>query len=215
MIDGLTPAIVPHRLWWRRRWFQAIRGTRYYHAPGPRQPAFTGRGFYERMDPQLRPLCRMLHMRGLHTTPSCQGHFHGRSYFEARWEELQREAAAIRGVGLGVIDAETGARYWFRDTRYRLPWRSFEIFQARSLCHQRTGYLGVLIPAGQHTLLSRLRAAARQDTALHLANEDLPHGGERLLHIQVQPRDPDDGIRQWRRVTALFERVLECGAVKP
>ena len=147
-------------------------------------------------------------MRGLHTTPSCQGHFHGRSYFEARWEELQREAAAIRGAGLGVIDAETGARYRFRDAGYRLPWLSFESFRARSMRHQRTGYLGVLLPAGQHTLLSRLRAASRQDTTLHLATKHLPYGGVRLLHIQIRPHDPEDGSRQWQRVQALFERAL-------
>jgi len=207
-MDELTPAIVAHHLWWRRRWFRAIGGTRYYHAPGPRQPMRTGRGFYERVDPQLRPLCRLLHTRGLQTTPSCQGHFHGRSYFEARWEELQREAAAIRSAGLRVIDTETGARYRFCDARYRLPWRSFESFRARSMRHQRTGYLGVLLPAGQHTLLSRLRAASRQDTALHLATEHLPYGGVRLLHIQIQPHDPEDGSRQWQRVKALFERAL-------
>ncbi len=215
VMDGLTPAIVAHKLWWRRRWFHAVDGTRYYHAPGPRQPILAGRGFYERLDAQLRPLCRLLHAHGLQTTPSCQGHFHGRSYFEARWEELQREAAAIRSTGLRVIDAESGAQYRFRDPRYHLPWRSFEVFQARSLRHQRTGYLGVLVPVAQHPLLPRLRAGTGQDTCLHLATEDLPYKGERLLHIQVQPRDPDDGIRQWQRVTALFERALECGGARP
>src|ERR1043165_1765844 len=97
-ISGLKADIVPHRQWPVSKWFYANE-LWYYHRLGTDEEVVTGRKFYKLVDEDLRELCHVLPEAGLQTTPSCQGHFCDRSCFEKIWQELVREAVAIRGEG--------------------------------------------------------------------------------------------------------------------
>lgn len=209
-LTGLEAGIVPHRTWFWRQWFQGS-GTRYYHRPRPVTAPFTpGADFYQRVDPLLRDICRYLHRRGLGTTPSCEGHFHGKRYFEEVWNELQQEAQAITRTGLVVKEAESGRSYLFRDAHYRLPWHDFEQFFGESIAHQGWGYLGILIPRQQGARHARLRAGISElDTAQCAFEAEATSPPDAwLLHILIQPRDPADAARRWRDVTRWLAQVV-------
>ncbi len=208
-VHGLSSAIVPHRRWWQRTWFQAIGGTRYYHRPGFRRAFAPGERFYEGVDPDLRELCKALVERGLRTAPSCQGHFHDRAYFEQRWDELRHEADAITRDGLVVLDAQSSRRHLFRDRHYSVAWGTFEAFFRQSLRHQSTGYLGVFVPRHELSVYRRLRRlATRQSIAAFTFDRRAERiARAHLLHILVHPRDEQDGERRWRWLT---ERIIDA-----
>lgn len=208
MLVGLEAGIVPHHTWWRRQWFEA--GGRYYHRPRTDAAVFIpDADFYQRVDPPLRGLCRKLHACGLLTTPCCAGHFHGRRYFERRWEEMQREAAAITRGGLWVRDAENGLRYLFRDGSYRLPWQTFGAFLDQSVAHQAWGYLGIFVARQETALHARLCASLKETGPARVAFE--PHAtGPRdawLLHVLVRPHDPADAAQRWGKVAKWLAQV--------
>ena len=144
-ITDLKADIVPHRQWPVSKWFYANE-LWYYHRLGTDEEVVAGRKFYRLVDDDLRELCHMLNEAGLHTTPSCQGHFYERQRFEHVWEVLTRERDLIRGDGLIVKDSETDRELLFKQNDYSLEWENIDAFFAAAAAHQGTGYLGVLVP---------------------------------------------------------------------
>lgn len=126
-MSQLSCGLIAPRLFPTRQWFYAGPWW-YYHAPAVFHQLRVDRRFYELVDPALRELCRRLLAAGLRTTPSCQGHFYERPRFERVWDQLSREAGAVRTAGLVVRDCENGRARLFRDPLYRLPWPHFEAF---------------------------------------------------------------------------------------
>lgn len=201
-IDGLSAGLVPHRQWPLRQWFLA-RSRRYYHARTLHRRFTPAPRFYQDVDPALRKLCRLLHGIGIRTTASCEGHDHGREYFEARWEALCSESQTIRREGLMVTESEGGHTFRFRNTHYRLPWRRFGHFLRDSLSHQATGYLGVIIPASEPGLNQRWRDAARRLRDLRPVPDPAlgRRFGGQLYHLTVQCPRAEERYGNWQRLT--------------
>lgn len=209
-IGNLRADIVPHAHWAVSKWFYADP-IWYYHRRGTDEELVAGRRFYELVDPELRELCRLLNEHGLHTTPSCQGHFYPKTRFEKIWAELGREAELVRGEGLVVKDSETQKEYLFCEGDYTLPWRTFEEFFAQAGEHQGMGYLGVLMPARDCGELTGLLRSAECDSSSLRMRFDPENGralGGELFGIMVRPRTPTERARIWREVTDRFAGML-------
>src|SRR5437667_5783792 len=144
-IDGLRADIVPHHQWAISKWYYA-NPLWYYHRRRTDEEIVTDRKFYQLVDPELRQICHLLNEAGLHTTPSCQGHFYEKQRFEHVWETLTREQSLIRADGLIVKDSETDHEFLFRRPNYSFPWKHFDDFYKQAAAHQGIGYLGVLVP---------------------------------------------------------------------
>jgi hypothetical protein len=212
-VEGLSAGIVDHARWAVSKWFYA-NPIWYYHRRGTDEELCTNRKFYDLVDPGLRPLVKLLHDHGLHTTPSCEGHFYPRSRFEQIWAELTREANDIRGEGLIVKDSETDKPYRFRDRAYQLPWPTFDAFYAQAGEHQGMGYLGVLLPCDCDAVADRLAELECDEPNLRIAF-DVENGkrlGGRLLGILAKPRSTAERASIWGVVTDRFRQILDRNA---
>ncbi len=215
-IAGLRAEPVPHIDWVFRAWYQG--SERYYHGPRREEPRpLANRIFFDRVDSDLRPLCRLLIDNGLRTTPSCQGHFHPRQRFAEIWDDLLHEQDAIRHEGLVVRDAETDAPYLFRDDRFRLPWDGFSSFLSAAYSDEGTGYLGILLDDDRHDVSGSLSRAQQsgQHTTMHIDPAGRRVGSSQLYHIQVSTDDPDSQSRAWRDVTQRIEEILAEAQADP
>jgi hypothetical protein len=201
-IRGLEAGFVPHRQWPLRKWYFA-NPLWFYHEEYPIDEMIPSRAFYELVDPELRELCRGLHEAGLHTTPSCQGHFYGRERFERIWAELEREQAKINGPGLPVKDSETQQEHLFQDPGFRLPWSSVEAFYEEASAQQGEGYIGILIPHERDRLRDALVRLQRQDDSSRIEFDDAVGRrlGSHLLAIHMTPRDTEQREGLWARIT--------------
>jgi hypothetical protein len=214
-IVGLSAGLLEHQRWPVSKWFYA-NPLWYYHRDGTDEEIVPNRKFYQLVDPDLREICRELNDAGLHTTPSCQGHFYPRERFERIWDELKREEPQIVGSGLVVKDSETDAEYLFRDPSYRVPWANFDGFYAKAADHQGTGYLGIVVPC-DNGLCDRFRAARRRTGKMALFEEN-PHGrrlGGTLFDILVEPRDPENRAKIWAEIHRVVHDVLTSSSPSP
>ena len=211
VIRGLRADLIPTHDWPLRQWFQG--DCRYYHGPRRQLPPLGDPKFYRLLDPDLRPLCRLLIEAGLRTTPSCQGHFHPTHRFRRTWDQLHRERNAISGRGLVVRDAEAGQEYLFRDPAYRIPWPDFASFCAQSSADQNSGYLGILIPPDRRDILDPLRQISGRWHYLSLALDTRRQiFGMELFQIQVRTPDPATQSSIWRIATNLVRQALLSAA---
>jgi len=208
-ISTLHAEIVPHREMAIRRWYSASTLWYYHRRAFPGEYECTRR-FYQLIDPELRELCRLLHDAGLHTTPSCQGHFHGRSHFEEVWDELERESRLIQSVGLSVKDAESGRDFLFRASTFELPWSQFAGFYRDAATHQSEGYLGILLPHDRHRVVCALH-----NQPFRMKNAWIRFDGElsclldrSLFGVTVKPRDPNERAELWLEVTRYWRGLL-------
>lgn len=209
LLTNLHADLLPHRRWGVRKWFYASP-LWYYHGPSPDHRVQADSQFYALMDPNLRPLCRLLHQAGVRTTPSCQGHFYPREHFQRVWGQITRDAAAITQAGLPVRDSETGRLYLFRNPAYTVPWPTFEAFHDQVALHQTTGYLGILLPRERSELYeSFLAGGHRSRTSAMLFD---PYLGRLLasyvFHLFVHTPNPEQQARQWRYLTDLVHSAL-------
>ncbi len=209
VLDDLQVDLLPHRQWAVSKWFYA-NPLWYYHRAGTDEQVVLNRRFYQLVDPDLRELCGLLNAQGLHTTPSCQGHFYLRDRFERIWEELRREAAAITAEGLVVKDSETQTPFLFRRGDYALPWNDFEAFHAQANEHQGTGYLGILLPPERQSVQARLCEAVGESRTFHMEADSQAGArlGGMLLHIFVKAPDPEVRRAAWAEVTGRVAAAL-------
>ncbi|MCI0677190.1 MAG: hypothetical protein L0Y42_15620 [Phycisphaerales bacterium] len=216
IITSLRADIVPHREFAGRKWFYA-NPLWYYHRRGQTGEINPSRKFYKLVDPELRELCHLLHDAGVHTTPSCQGHFYGRDHFKEIWHELEREQSLIQTSGLTVKDSETDSPFLFRTPTYQLPWPSFEDFYVQAASHQNIGYLGILVPHHLHTLRCRLHNDPyRTEFASICFDGELSCvlGGS-LFNIFVHARYPEERHELWSLITDYLAQVVRYLASPP
>ena len=209
IITGLRADIVPHEQWAVSKWFFA-NPLWYYHRLGTDEQIVPDRRFYQLVDPELRGLCKVLHEADLHTTPSCQGHFYAQERFERIWEELRREADAIRNDGLLVRDSETQEPYRFADGDYHLPWTRFDHFHGQANAHQGIGYIGILVRPDQAAIERRLSSLMPESGPTEIGFDEALGRmlGGRLLTIITRPRDEAERADLWPLITRRVERAL-------
>src|SRR5687768_16127691 len=209
-IRGLEAGFVPHRQWPLRKWYYA-NPLWFYHEAFAADEMIPSPKFYELVDPELRDLCRGLHAAGLHTTPSCQGHFYGRERFERIWAELVREQAKVNGAGLPVKDSETQQEHLFRNQAFRLPWHSVDAFFDEASAQQGEGFIGILVPLDREDLQAGLARAVRHDEVSRIEFDDAigRRLGAHLLAIHVTPRSPEERERIWQAITREVLAAVE------
>jgi hypothetical protein len=209
VISTLRADLVPQREMAIRKWYSAS-SCWYYHRralPGEHE---SSRRFYQLVDPQLRNICRLLHRNGIHTTPSCQGHFHDREHYQKIWESLEREEQLIRAQGVVVRDSGGGREFVFRACTYELPWPNFEQYYSLVAVEQTQGFLGILLPRNRHAVVCELhnrpfrakRAWIRFDGELSCLL------GASVFGATVQPHDPNDRDRLWEAVGDYLHEIL-------
>ena len=208
VITGLRANLVPYSEFALHKWFYSSP-LWYYHQPGTTHGIRANPKFYRLVDPDLRELCRILLEAGLHTTPSCQGHFYPRERFERIWDELQREARLITGEGLKVKDSETDRTHLFRDPGYQLPWSGFREFYREASSQQSHGYLGVMVPADS-PVLDRLRSEPYSSLRGRILYDDELTALLRmpLFNIYVDPSTPEERSREWMAITRYLKSIL-------
>ena len=194
-----------------RKWYSASPLWHFHRRAFPGEIE-TSRRFYHAVDPDLLELCRLLHREGIHTTPSCQGHFHSRSHFEEVWEELRREQRLIQTVGLPVTDSESGREFLFRASKFELPWATFDEFHQQASSRQREGFLGILLPRDRHALVSKLHRHPFRSRRAFIAFDgglSCLLGGS-LFYATVLANDPEECSRSWRAITEHVKSLLDC-----
>jgi hypothetical protein len=143
-----------------RAWYLPVRPgvPWFYHAPRLSRPPPTPAVLDATLDPPLIALVAWARSHGLTTGPSCAGHTVTPGAAAVVWRGLVADAAAVRGEGLVLADAETGARWLWRARDYRLPYPSAEALDRDLHAHERAGLLPLSGPAAA---LGRARRAAR------------------------------------------------------
>ena len=208
-VTGLESGIIPQRTFPLRKWYYA-NPLWYYHAPAIEHRLAADPKFFELVDPQLRELCRCLLAAGLHTTPSCQGHFHPRQRFERVWDELLREADLIRSSGLIVKDSETDQAFSFCKPDYRLAWQDFASFHEQAGRQQTHGYIGFGIPNDRPELAARFRDPGVLSEGARL-EPDAELAGifkRPFVSIFVKSRSREERDASWAVVTAHVKALL-------
>ena len=209
VISTLRVDFVPQREMAIRKWYSGSSHWFYHRRALPGDFDFSRR-LFQLIDPQLRAVCRLLHRHGIHTTPSCQGHFHERAHFKQIWDSLQRDEELIRAEGLEVRDSTDGRPFLFRASTYELPWEQFDSFYDQAAAEQTRGYLGVLLPRHRHDIVCELhnrpfdteRVSIRFDGQLScLLNAS-------VFGIVAHPSDGDDGHLLWTKVAEYFYGLL-------
>lgn len=215
-ISDLRADLVPHNRWATRRWFYANPIWYYHRQSAAHEIRLSGR-FYQLVDPDLRDVCHMLNDAGLHTTPSCQGHDYPRQRFEQIWQELQREAPAIRGEGLIVRDCENERPYLFRRADWQVPWPSFDAFFGEAAARQCEGYLGIVVPPSRASVEAKLRHDPYHTrwSALQIDDEAGQELGGTLFGIHVKAPDGAERSREWQRFTRYVKDVLRATSSDP
>jgi hypothetical protein len=214
MISGLRADLVPSNRWAKRRWFYA-NPIWYYHRPSAAHELRLSGRFYQLVDPDLRDVCRILNDAGVHTTPSCQGHDYPRQRFEQIWQELQREAPAIRGEGLIVRDCENERPYLFRRADWEVPWPSFDALFSEAAARQCEGYLGIVVPPSQERIETKLRHEPYRTrwSALEVDNEAGSDLGGTLFGIHVKAPNEAERAHEWQQLTRYIEDILDACVV--
>ena len=161
MIRTFSPVYVPPDGFLGLSWYSPVRPgvPWFYHAPRQGRPLPAPEVLDATLDPPLIPLVTWARAAGLTTGPSCAGHTVTPGAAGAVWRGLVADAAAVRGAGLVMTDAETGARLRWKDPHYRLPYPAVEALDRDLHAHERAGLLPL---SGPPPMLLRAARAARR-----------------------------------------------------
>lgn len=141
-------------------WYEPMRNgvSWFYHRPRSRRSRVTPEVLDATLDAVLRPVVYAARDMGLDTLPSCGGHSVSPFYAVRLYLQLKRDSADVRGLGLPLVNVETGEELLWRDPHYVLPWRDVEDLEAELRLHEREGAIGfrgashVLAYAGRRLL---------------------------------------------------------------
>jgi hypothetical protein len=139
----INPDLIPQKDFHKGYWLNIDEPNPWYYF-FPAQRSFrlpASRDFYKTVDKDLIKSVKLLHSKGIPTTPSCSGHFYGPDHYLEVYEKLLTNAKDIIDEGVVLRDSETGTKYFYRNPAFQLPW-DHNSFIERSLVYQVTGVLG-------------------------------------------------------------------------
>lgn len=198
-------AFVPADQFARKRWWRPARpgAAWFYHTPAPLRGAAFLKD-YSTLDPDVRPIVKMLHSMGLPTLPSCSGHWPLKKWTQRCYDALLGDADHIRGAGLDLLDVENGARVRLRDPFWDLPWFSWQDMHEEMIRFNGDGYIGFLLPP-VHALNHILPDLAPLAPFVTAEREVI---GNRL-HAVIRVRAPSPMAQRtcWQRVQAVLSRA--------
>lgn len=139
----INPDLIPQKDFHKGYWLNIDEPNPwYYFFPAKRSfklPA--SKDFYRTLDQDLIKAVKLLHSKGIPTTPSCSGHFYGPEHYSEVYTKLLSNAERMIDEGVVLRDSETGTKYFYRNPAFKLPW-DLNSFVDRSLVYQITGVLG-------------------------------------------------------------------------
>ena len=115
----ISPDLVPHSEFHAGVWLQSIeRPSWYYFKKKQNRNIITNKNFITSLDTPLRELVKLLHKKGIRTTPSCSGHHLRERNLEKIYQDLKTDRREIRSSGLRLKDVETGQISFYKDKTY-------------------------------------------------------------------------------------------------
>ena len=207
IIDDLLPTMPEPTSWPYKKWY-SVDKVWYYHTEDEGGSPNYDKRFYSMVDPQIRVLCHFLHLKGLETAPSCQGHFYDRSELKKAWNRLKSDERVIRRKGLEVSDSETGDKILFQNKKYQTPWPTFEVFEKEVFVKQRIGYMGIAVPDKLKNISAEIKALDLNSQYATLETADRSNDKHDLFHLIVKAPNEEEQAKEWKRLTDLFFRLL-------
>lgn len=139
----MTPNFIPHTKFHRASWYnEPGQCDWYWYAPRKSWKLNRDKNFYDSLDLQLVDIVKMLHARGMLTTPSCTGHVRDESYYSDIWNSLKQQESRIQKNGIQLVNPENNHAVQYKDSAYKLPW-SEQKFVSTGMKHGPIGCLGV------------------------------------------------------------------------
>ena len=140
-----------------KEWYEPMRnGVRwFYHRPRVHPTRVRHEVLDDTLDAGLRPLVAAARAQGLSTLPSCAGHSVDHLHTLLLFEQLGRDADDVRGLGLPLVNVETGEEVLWQDPSYVLPWADEEDLEADLHAHERVGAIGLRGPPEQLARIAR------------------------------------------------------------
>lgn len=141
----INPDLIPQKDFHKGYWLNIDEPNPWYYF-FPAQRSFripSNKRFYQTLDDSLVKPVKLLHSKGIPTTPSCSGHFFGGDYYFEIYKNLTADSEKIVNEGIILQDSETGTEYFYRNPTFKLPW-DYSSFVERSLVYQITGVLGFI-----------------------------------------------------------------------
>ena len=145
---GFSAEYVSPQHFVEKDWYEPMRnGVRwFYHRPRGAHRRVTPEVLDATLDAVLRPVVFAARNAGLATLPSCAGHAVDHFHTIRLYQQLKRDSADIRGLGLPLVNVETGQKVIWQDPTYRLPWRSAESLEADLRVNEWKGAIGLTGP---------------------------------------------------------------------
>lgn len=149
VLDKASPDFIPHESFHKFSWVKPQESEWYYsiERTTPIEIPKT-RKFYDTLDDELREGVKILHRKGIPTTPSCAGHFNPDSFYNKIYKSLCTEEEEIRGKGIRMKDPETNKSYEYKDPNYRIPWDSNSFLEIAKE-HGKKGIIGIVDPSSE------------------------------------------------------------------
>ena len=142
----LNPELIPHNKFHKGIWLTTPNLDWYYFINKDREFSIPqSKGFNKTLDPFIIPVVNYLHSNSIPTTPSCSGHFYDGKKYANVYDGLDENRKLINSSGIKMKDCETGTRYFYKNEKYKLPWKKND-FIDQVLEYQKKGVLGLYDP---------------------------------------------------------------------
>lgn len=139
----MTPNFIPHTKFHRASWYNEPGQCEWYwYAPRKSWKLDRSSEFYASLDEPLQDIVKILHRRGMYTTPSCAGHIQNIEFYENIWDTLKQQSQRIQNGGIQLVNPETKHSIHYNNPTYKLPW-SKPTFTQIAMQHGPIGCLGI------------------------------------------------------------------------
>lgn len=191
----IYPDFIPHSDFHKGYWLNINEPNPwYYFFPTIRTYTLpTDSNFYKTLDSDLKKTVILLHQNKIPTTPSCSGHFFSPEHYARIYERLKNNARKIAVEGVILENPETGAKYFYKNAEYKLPWSS-EYFVDKSLDYQKTGVLGFVDPNQDLAKIVPLEFRIKQD-------------GDITIMLEISENEEKRKLK-WNKLCKVLSRYL-------
>jgi hypothetical protein len=139
----MTPDFIPHTRFHHASWYnEPGQCDWYWYAPRKSWKLNRDESFYASLDSELKDIVKMIHSKGMLTTPSCAGHVRDKSYYSDIWKSLKQQESRIQKNGIQLVNPETQHSIQYKDPTYHVPWSEKHFVKIGSK-HGKIGCLGI------------------------------------------------------------------------
>jgi hypothetical protein len=184
---------VPPDQFGEKEWYEPMRnGIRwFYHRPRTRPLPVDPEALDGTLDAGIVPVVAAARAQGLATLPSCAGHSVDVVHTLLLHEQLTRDAEEVRGIGLPLLNVETGEKVLWQDPAYYLSWDEPEELEADLRVRERVGAIGI---RGPQSHLAHVARRLLTVPFVHLSEK----GGDLWIWVRAPTQTWQDAT--WLRV---------------